>query len=176
MSSASGKQTHHLAPTRPIVAGDGGRQAVGRGAAQTLERELHDVLPGAKHVHALPTVTLGIVPEPPSGFGEHAQKRPGIDAGPGAARLAGSGPAAVDTAGVIEQRVVEVEQQRGDRCGVHASAAITPRIVSTARSMSGKSMLGCSSPAPATIAGRSGKWTNPMAGRRSRVLTVWSVQ
>ena len=171
-----GEQPHHLAPARGEVTGDGRREAVRCRAAQTLQRELHDVLPGAEHVDALLAMALGIVPEPPPGFGERAQEYRGIDAGTRAARVARSGPASVDAAGVVEQRVVEVEQQRGDRRGVHGSAAITPRIVSTARSMSGKSMLGSSSPEVATIVGSSGKWTKPTAGRRGQPLTVWSVQ
>src|SRR5256885_16181277 len=102
-------------------------------------------------------MALGIVPEPPPGFGERAQEYRGIDAGARAARVARSGPASVDAAGVVEQRVVEVEQQRGDRRGVHGAATSTPRIVSPPRGTSGEATLAGSSPVAPPLARSAGE-------------------
>ncbi len=52
---------------------------------------------------------------------------------------------------------------------------MTPSAISAARSMSGKSMLGCSRPEPVTIEGRSGTWMKPTRGARERERTAWSV-
>src|SRR5262249_40728458 len=74
------------------------------------------------------------------------------------------------------RRQVEVLRSPGPGRPGHQPCAITPRSVSTARSMSGKSMLGCSRPVAATIAGSSGKWTKPTRGGSGMSRTVWSVQ
>src|SRR5438876_664255 len=196
-----GEEAHRLAPARGEVAGDRRGQPVGLDA-EVPESELHDVLPGAEHVHALAAVALGVVPEPAPGLGDggqepvsEARRRAG-----GHRRL----PVGVHAARVVEQRVVEIEQEcphetivagaaspvtsvgglrRGaawlryacpfsfHRAGVPpcpktAPLATTPRAISTARSMSWRSMLGCSSPVAATIAGRSGTWMKPTRGGR----------
>src|SRR5437870_5357688 len=195
-----GEEAHRLAPARGEIAGDRRGQPVGLDA-EVPEGELHDVLPGAEHVHALAAVALGVVPEPAPGLGDGGQE-PLIEA----RRRAGGHrrlPVGVHAARVVEQRVVEIEQERSHEtivagaaspvtsvgglrrgaawlryacpfsfhragvppCPQTAPLATTPRAISTARSMSGRSMLGYSSPEAATIAGRSGTWMKPTRAR-----------
>src|SRR5207245_8499162 len=94
-----------------VVAGDRGGRGRAR-PAQTLEGELDDVLPGAEHVDALAAMACRVFPEPPSCLGNRGHERGGVDTPRKAARGARLAPAELDAPGIIEQRVVEVEEQR----------------------------------------------------------------
>jgi hypothetical protein len=103
------EQAHARATPRRVVTRDGGRQVRGR-PAQALERERHDVLPGAEHVLAFPLLALRIVPEPAPRVGDGGHQRRGVELGGDTARRARLRPAPVRVAGVVEQRVVEIDQ------------------------------------------------------------------
>src|SRR5206468_9059905 len=106
-----GKQSHHRPPSSGVVAGDRRGQIRSR-PAQALEGEFDDVLPGAEHVDALAAMARRVFPEPPSCLGDGGHERGGVDSPRKAARGARLVPAELDTSGIIEQRVVEVEEQR----------------------------------------------------------------
>src|SRR5947207_4762984 len=123
-----GEEAHRVAPASREVAGDRRGEAVGLDAG-ALEGELHDVLPGAEHVHALAALALRVVPEPAPGLGERGQEARAIEARRRARdhrRL----PVSVRAARVVEQRVVEIEQKR-------PHATIVPGSARPARSVGG---------------------------------------
>lgn len=123
---------------------------------------------------------------PPRPAGAQHQEAPDPDRAP-------VGGERVDEGAGEDQRRAADEGQDGSRQPCHhqqpdqdvdgdQSPTITPSTVSTARSMRGRSMLGWSSAATATIAGSSGRWMKPTRGRRAagsrcrRPSSEWSVQ
>src|SRR2546430_1779640 len=76
-----GEEAHRVAPASREVAGDRRGEAVGLDAG-ALEGELHDVLPGAEHVHALAAGAVWGVPEPPPGLRQRGQEARAIEAPP----------------------------------------------------------------------------------------------
>ena len=73
------------------------------------------------------------------------------------------------------QPVVRAEGEDVVAKVLHAARRTTPSAISTARTMRPTSMLGCSRPLAATIAGSSGKWMKPACARRPRRASQWSV-
>src|SRR5262249_26841798 len=74
-----------------------------------------------------------------------------------------------------EQAVVSPEQQDVARALAHDVRTTTPSAISTARTIRATSMLGCSSPLAATIAGSSGRWMKPARAGRPRSASSYRV-
>src|SRR5581483_9646178 len=115
------KQPPCLPPTLCVDARDLSRRPRIRATAR-LECACGDLRPRAQHVDALAAVALGVAPEPLARVEQGREQ--GVALEPRSGPLARGLPARIDTAGVVEQRVVEIDEQR-----LHAelSAAIARR-------------------------------------------------